>query len=69
MSKHILLELAMRESHQVEPQLPSRSVYSAKEGYWILDGETLVNSSYFRINLATTKKKKAFDTGEDMKDY
>lgn len=68
MSKHILLELAVREPHQVEPQLPNRSVYSVKDGYWILDGETFVSSSYFRNNPAKSKKK-ALDNGEDIKDF
>lgn len=66
MNNHILLTLATRRPYRSTPQLPSRATYSVTHGYWILDGEVLVNSSVF--SKKTTMSKKADqEIGEDVK--
>lgn len=66
MAKHILLELAVRQPHQINLLLPSGATYSFRNGYWIIGDDALVNSPDFQGYPPTTKKKN-FETGEDIK--
>lgn len=66
MTEHILLELAVRQPHQLDPQLPGGATYSFRNGYWVIGDDALVNSPDFRKRPPVSKKME-FETGEDIK--
>ena len=66
MPEHVLLKLATRKPYRESPQLPSKATYDVSRGYWMIDGEALVNSSDFRKRPPMSKKADQ-ETGEDIK--
>lgn len=66
MSEHILLRLATRKPYRANPKLPNTAIYNASGGYWMIDGEVLVNSTAFRKSPPMSKKADQ-ETGEDIK--
>jgi hypothetical protein len=65
MADHVLIQYAKRKPFLTEPDMPPKTIFDHKKGYWLKDGKKLVTQGLQYGGIAS--KKCDQETGEDQK--